>query len=153
MVTGLAIAAGLALGVLVGEGKARLPRALFYASAFAYLTTSIVDFWEHFRLEKLLTGKYLSATAVPVGETVNHTLTAAVLIYIFIAARPLPAVLELRDWLVVAAPTVFLALGWRDEIVYHRRRATHREDIMHTIAHLAAGAMLATFYLLRFAFV
>jgi hypothetical protein len=48
-------------------------------------------------------------------------------------------------------PLAFLVLGWRDEIVYHRLRTAHREDIMHTTAHLAAGLMLASLYAMRFA--
>ena len=63
-------------------------------------------------------------------------------------SRPLPSVLEPRDWFVLASPLVFLALGWRDEFVYHRRRSVHREDLMHTVAHLAAGAMLSAWAVL-----
>jgi len=60
-------------------------------------------------------------------------------------ARPLPPSLKMRDYLVLASPALFLVLGWRDELVYHRRRCVHREDIMHTVSHLAAGVMMCSF--------
>ena len=106
---------------------------------------SLLDFWEHFRLEKAATGRWWSMTVLPLGETLNHSATGLVIISIFVLARPLPAALAPRDWLVVCAPAIFLALGWRDEVVYHRRRCAHREDIMHTVAHLAAGVMMCTY--------
>jgi hypothetical protein len=84
------------------------------------------------------------------GGTANHLATISVLIATLLLARPLPRErLAPRDWFVLFAPGLFLALGWRDELVYHRRRAVHREDMMHTVAHLAAGAMLAGFYATR----
>jgi hypothetical protein len=58
--------------------------------------------------------------------------------------------LRARDWFTISAPGIFLALGWRDELKFHRRRSAHREDLMHTVAHLAAGVMLASLYLWRF---
>jgi hypothetical protein len=142
----LAVAAGLAAGALSSAAPAlRLLRAIFFGSAFGYLGVSLLDFWEHFRLEKVATGRLLAATVIPVGETINHALTTAVIVLLFALARPLPPSLALRDWFTLAAPALFLALGWRDEIVYHRRRAVHREDMMHTVAHLAAGVMMCTF--------
>lgn len=39
---------------------------------------------------------------------------------------------------------VFLALGWCDEIVFHRRRTMHRENLIHTTQHLAEGIMWTT---------
>ena len=146
----LAIAAGVALGVLLDGPEPALVRASFFAAAFAYLGVSLFDFWEHFRLEKVATGRWWSATVVPIGETLNHTATGVVVIAFLVLARPLPPVLAPRDFICLSAPIVFLALGWRDELVYHRRRAVHREDIMHTVAHLAAGAMLCSFALMRF---
>ncbi len=124
-------------------------RAIFFAAAFAYLAVSSVDFWEHLRLEKVLTGRWLAFSAVPIAETVNHALTTSVLVLTFLLARPFPEVLAPRDWYVVAAPVLYLALGWVDELVYHRRRAVHREDLMHTVSHLAGGAMLTAFYAMR----
>jgi len=122
-----------------------LLRATFFFSAFSYLIISLIDFWEHFRLEKLATGRYLSMVAVPPGETFNHLLTSLVILGELVLARPLPPQLAPRDWFVVSAPLLFLLLGWRDELVYHRRRCAHREDIMHTTAHLAAGVMMCSF--------
>jgi hypothetical protein len=146
----LALAAGVALGVLGEESTTRrITRASFFASAFSYLTVSLYDFWEHFRLEKLATGRYLSWVVVPWGETLNHVATGVTIILFFVLARPLRDPLALRDYLALAAPLAFLALGWRDELVYHRRRSAHREDLMHTVAHLAAGVMLTTFVLYR----
>jgi len=84
-------------------------------------------------------------SVVPPGETLNHMGTGAVVILLFVLARPLPPSPAARDWLVVCAPALLLALGWRDELVYHRRRSAHREDMLHTVAHLASGVMICTF--------
>ena len=143
----LALVAGAALGALASTGSLpyRVLRAIFFASAFAYLVLSLLDFWEHFRLERAATGRWWSMAVVPVGESLNHAATGAVILALFVLARPLGPVLAPRDWLVLVAPALFLALGWRDEIVYHRRRCAHREDIMHTVSHLAAGVMMCTY--------
>jgi hypothetical protein len=128
----------------------RAAQAVFIGAGMGYLTTSLVDFWEHFRLEKEETGRYWSFQVVPPGETLNHLSTISILLGLFALARPLPRQrLEPRDWFVLLGPSLFLSLGWRDELVYHRRRAAHREDMMHTIAHLAVGVMLTGFYLTR----
>ena len=141
-----ALVAGGAVGAL-GDGAPpyRLLRAIFFASAFAYLVLSLLDFWEHFRLERAAGGRWWSMRVLPVGETLNHTATGAVVIALFVLARPLPAALAPRDWFVLASPALFLLLGWRDEVLYHRRRCAHREDIMHTVAHLAAGVMMCSY--------
>jgi hypothetical protein len=110
---------------------------------------SYVDFREHFHLEKALTGRYFAARAVPLGETVNHAGSGLVLIALLVLARPLAPALNARDVLVLALPVLFLVLGLRDEFVFHRRRALHREDIMHTTAHLAGGALIASYLALR----
>ena len=143
----VALAAGGAGGAALSVGPApyRLLRAIFFASAFAYLVLSLLDFWEHFRLERAATGRWWSMTVLPPGETLNHTATGAVIVAMFVLARPLPALPAPRDWFVLTAPALFLALGWRDEVLYHRRRCAHREDIMHTVAHLAAGVMMCTY--------
>ena len=142
---------GLALGAATGAGlPERLVRATFFASALGYLSVSVVDFAEHFRLEKEATGSWFSFVAIPVGESLNHAATTIVLVLLLALARPLrPPPLPVRDWLVLAAPLAFFALGWRDELVYHRRRAAHREDIMHTVAHLAGGVMIASLLAMR----
>jgi hypothetical protein len=144
-----AIAAGVALALVATRGPALLvaARALFFASAFAYLTVSIVDFSEHGRLERALGGQFFSTRAIPLGETINHVLTAISLAIFLALLRPTPLEPTARDWIAAGALVAFWALGWRDELVYHRRRAAHREDIMHTVAHLAAGVMLASFVL------
>jgi hypothetical protein len=143
----VALVAGAALGALgsTGPGPYRVLRAIFFSSAFAYAVLSSLDFWEHFRLERAATGRWWSMRVLPPGETINHAATGAVIIALFVLARPLGPTLAPRDWFVLVAPALFLALGWRDEIVYHRRRCAHREDIMHTTAHLAAGVMMCTY--------
>ena len=143
----VAVVAGAAGGAALSVGAApyRLLRAIFFASAFAYLVLSLLDFWEHFRLERAATGRWWSMTVLSPGETLNHTATGAVIVALFVLARPLPPVAAARDWFVVASPAIFLLLGWRDEVVYHRRRCAHREDIMHTVAHLAAGVMMCSY--------
>jgi hypothetical protein len=146
-----AVLVSIALGVTLGLQDAarpagqRLARAVFLGGGLAYLAVSIVDFWEHYRLEKVVSGRYFGWTAVPLGESLNHAATTIVLVSMLVLGRPLRLPLEPRDWWVLMAPAVFLLLGWRDELVFHRRRAQHREDIMHTLAHLAAAVMLAGF--------
>lgn len=146
-----AVAGGALLGISTAQhGQAeQLLNAVFFASAFGYVVISMIDFREHFRLEKEATGRWLAFSAVPLGETLNHAATTIVVVAILLFARPLPAELEPRDIFVLIAPALFLALGWRDEVLYHRVRGAHREDIMHTTAHLAAGIMLTSFYALR----
>jgi hypothetical protein len=141
----------VALGLAVGEPVPlqRAARALFFGSAFAYLTTATVDFWEHLRLEKEATGRFLAWQAVPLGESLNHAGTTVILVAMLLLVRRPPPVLEARDWLCLAAPALFLALGWWDEVVYHRRRCEHREDLMHTVSHLAGGVMVTALYMMR----
>ena len=155
---GALIAAAVAAGPIVGARSRRAPRplrvvrAIFWSSALGYLVTSLVDFAEHFRLEKAATGRYLASAVVPVGETLNHAATIATVLSSLALARPVARRrLRARDAWLLAAPGVFLALGWRDEFVYHRKRSTHREDMMHTIPHLAAGIMWTTLYAMRLA--
>ena len=139
-----AILAGLLAGYTSGTSLGeRIARAVFHAAAFAYVVTSIADMLEHHRLERLATGKWWAMTVVPIGESLNHLATLGTLVAFLTLARPPPDPLEVRDYFVLAAPAIFLALGWRDEVVYHRRRSTHREDMLHTVSHLAAGVMLA----------
>jgi len=143
----IAIAAGATMGATRSAGPPAYHalRAIFFGSAFAYLVLSLLDFWEHFRLERAAGGQWWSMRVLPVGETLNHFATGAVIVGMFVLARPLPSTLAPRDWLVVSSPAIFLALGWRDELVYHRRRCAHREDIMHTVAHLSAGVMMCSY--------
>jgi prepilin signal peptidase PulO-like enzyme (type II secretory pathway) len=153
---GALIGAAVAAGPVVGAASRRAPaplrvvRATFWSAALGYLVTSLVDFAEHFRLEKAATGHYLRAAVVPRGETLNHAATIATVVSSLALARPIRRRrLGARDVWLLAAPAAFLALGWRDEFVYHRRRSTHREDMMHTIPHLAAGVMWTALYAMR----
>ena len=151
-VIGAATVGGVVLGALSRRRKPRghrIARSVFFGSAFGYLTTSLLDFWEHQRMEKAVTGHYGRWTVVPPGETANHLLQIANVATMLGWAQPRRRPRRLRDLWTLVAPGVFLALGWRDEAVYHRRRATHREDIMHTTAHLASGVMLAALYTMR----
>ena len=84
-----------------GAPAYRLLRAIFFASAFGYLVLSLLDFWEHFPLERAATGRWWSMTVLPLGETLNHTATAAVIVALFALARPLPSPLAPRDWVVL----------------------------------------------------
>lgn len=150
----LTVAISLIGGAVLGLSETgplpkQVVRAIFFASAFGYLTVSLLDFYEHFRLEKEATGRWLACAAIPIGETINHALTGATIAGAIILVRPLGEVMEPRDWFTIFAPLIFLGLGWRDELVYHRRRSQHREDIMHTVAHLAAGVMLGSLYVMR----
>ncbi len=150
----LAPAAGVAEGLTASAHAPaeRFLRCVYPACAFLYLALSAVDFAEHFRLEKETTGRFTSMTAIPLGESLNHVGTLATIIAAIVLVRPLPptsSALEARDLVVLGAPLAFLALGLRDEVVYHRKRAKHREDIMHTTAHLAAAVMWTTLYALR----
>jgi hypothetical protein len=135
---------GASVGWFIGEGAlfVRGVRAVFFLAAFDYLVVSLYDFYEHARLEKEVTGKWVAWVAVPWVETINHTLTSITVISMLLYVGSV-------EWITVFGPVVFLALGWRDELVYHRRRCAHREDIMHTTAHLAAGVMLAALYAMR----
>jgi len=120
-------------------------RSIFFAAAFVYALMSSVDFYEHFRMEKLLTGRWFGTQFVPIGETINHGITFMLIVSIFVLARPLKPPLETRDLVLLILPGLFLFFGIRDELVYHRRRSYHREDILHTVSHLSAGIMLTAY--------
>lgn len=127
-------------------------RGTFLASAMGYLSVSLLDFALHFRMERERTGHAIGWKVIPLGESVNHVLTVGTLASLLALARkPRLARYALRDRWTLAAPALFLALGWRDELVYHRRRTDHREDMLHTVSHLAAGVMLTSFMRLRMA--
>jgi hypothetical protein len=143
VVGGPLVAVATSRGATVG---ARVTRALLLGGGAAYLTTSLVDFAEHFRLERAATGAWLRSTVVPPGETINHAATIAVIAGALALARPIPRRPAPRDLFVLAAPALFLALGWRDELRFHRRRAVHREDLLHTVSHLAAATMWTGLY-------
>jgi hypothetical protein len=151
----IGVAATVAIGIAVAfasvDGPKRIAAASFFAALYSYIFLSLADFAEHYRLERIATGSFFTFRVVPPGESLNHTATVATILVFLLGARPLPAALEPRDWAVLAAPAIFLVLGWRDEAVYHRRRSVHREDMLHTVSHLAAGVMMVSFALYRLA--
>lgn len=142
------IAAGVVMAFTMPAASlpARAAAATFYSSAYVYFFCALLDGAEHFRLEKHVTGRYLSWTVVPFDESVVHVAILGTLLAVLMLARPVASGVELRDWFVLGAPVLFLVLSWTDELVYHRRRALHREDILHTISHLAAGTMLVALF-------
>jgi hypothetical protein len=143
---------GIVLGALTHRKRSRghrIARTVFFGSAFGYLTTALLDFWEHQRMEKAVTGHYGRWVVVPPGETANHLLQIANVVGMLAWAQPRRRPRRWSDVWQLVAPGLFLALGWRDEMVYHRRRATRREDIMHTTSHLASGVMLTALYTMR----
>src|SRR4051812_32901804 len=66
----------------------RAAQGVFFGAGMGYLTTSLLDFWEHFRLEREATGRYWGFSAVPPGETLNHLATISTLLGLFGLARP-----------------------------------------------------------------
>ncbi len=144
------LAAGVAAALFPSEafGQQAL-RSASAASGALYAVISYIDFREHFHMEKALTGRYLAWRVVPPGETLNHMGSGLTLIALLLLARPIGAAADARDVVVLMLPVVFLLLGLRDEFVFHRRRAHHREDMMHTTAHLAGGALIASYLALR----
>lgn len=128
------------------EPLARFARGGLFASMTAYMGVSLLDLYEHFRIEKLATGRFLSWRVVPVGETIVHLGVLASINLMFLLARPLPASLEARDWIFLVSPISFLAFGWSDEISFHRRRSVHREDVLHAVSHIAAATMVAMMF-------
>lgn len=127
----------------------RLARAAAAGSGAAYAIISYIDFREHFLLEKALTGKWWSTRALPLGETLNHAGSGLTLLLLLLLARPVVDAPTARDVVVFLLAPAFLLLGLRDEFVFHRRRSSHREDLMHTTAHLAGGALIASWLVLR----
>src|SRR5260370_31062422 len=134
-----AMAAGVALGVFATAGAAalKLIRAISFAGAFAYLTISIVDFWEHWRLERAVGGGLFTWRAMRFGETVNPALPTVAVVGFLVLARPPPPALEWRGWVALSLPGAFLFLGWRAELLYHPPRCAPRSDIIPTHAHPA----------------
>ncbi len=121
-------------------GLQRLAEAGLGFSALVYAGAVLADLAEHFRLERRTSGRWFGWRAVTPGETAVHLAIGSLLFGLFWLARPLPAAPVLRDVFVVAAPLGILALGWLDELGFHRRRVEHREHLMHTTSHLALGS-------------
>lgn len=142
---------GAGLGVVRASGPPleRMAEAIFQGSLTVYVGIAAFDVWEHLRLEKHVTGSYLSSTVVPWPETAIHGAIGATLAGFIQLARPIERKLERRDAFVLLTPHIFLALGWLDELAFHRRRALHREDILHTVSHLSAAALMASLFAAR----
>lgn len=141
-----------ALGAFVApqEGLAgRLANGVLYAAVTVYGAIALLDGIEHFRLEKHVTGRYFSWVVIPFSESIVHVVVIATLIGFLLLARPIGAGIDVRDAIVLGAPLLFTAFGWCDELVFHRRRALHREDILHTLSHLTAGVLLASVFAAR----
>jgi hypothetical protein len=151
----VAIGVALATGPLAGIASRRLSlprrilRTLLVGSGLAYAVEVALDSAEHFRLERAVTGHWLRWQAVPLTESAIHTAILATNVSVLLLARPPRHPLGVRDLWVLVAPAVFLGLGWADELRYHRRRATHRENVIHTTEHLAEGVMWAALYASR----
>jgi hypothetical protein len=147
---GAIVVAGLLIGLAPpGPPFARIANAIFSAALYMYIAVSLLDAAEHFRLERHVTGRYLAWAVVPPGESLVHVAIMATLVAAVSLARPIQAPLALRDLLVLGTPVLFLILGWSDELIYHRRRALHREDILHTLSHLAAGLMIVALFVAK----
>jgi hypothetical protein len=126
----------------------RLLRATFFGSTVGYGIVALLDLAEHLRLEKETTGHYLRWVAIPPLESALHGALVATNISALALARPRLHPSRARGLWLALAPGALLALGWADELAFHRRRTGHREDIMHTTQHLAEGVMLASHYAL-----
>lgn len=118
-------------------------------SAVVYALAVLTDLAEHFRLERRASGRWFGWRAVSPGETAVHVAIGAVLAALFVLARPVPAEPSARDAFVLGAPLGVLALGWLDELGFHRRRVEHREHLMHTTSHLALGSLVVFFLWVR----
>lgn len=151
----LAIGGALALGpVLAGArrgepGRVRALRAILISSAAAYAVNFVLDSAEHFRLEKAATGHYLRWIAVPLGESALHLAVLVDLLTAMATARRPRRRMRGREVGMLLAPALFLAVGWLDELAYHRRRVPLREELIHATEHIAEGTMWTTLYALR----
>lgn len=141
--------AGLGFARTSGPVLGRVAEAIFQGSLTVYAGIAAFDVLEHLRLEKHVTGGYLSSTVIPWPETAIHVAIGATLAGFIQLARPIDRKLERRDAFVLLTPHLFLALGWLDELAFHRRRALHREDILHTVSHLSAAALMAALFAAR----
>lgn len=152
----LALGGAFAIGPIVAvahrreKPAVRALRAILASSASAYAIAAALDAAEHFRLEKALTGHYLRWRAVPLGESLLHVGIFADLFSAVAATRRPGRAMRHRDRVAVLAPAAFLAIGWLDELVYHRRRVPLREEIIHATEHIAEGMMWTALYALRF---
>ncbi|MDE0887389.1 MAG: hypothetical protein OSB70_17845 [Myxococcota bacterium] len=141
--------AGFAFGHLYAESfnRSSWPFACFCASTAAYIFVVALDFNEHVRLEKFVTGRWLGWKVVPLGESALHFGIVGCLVVALSMSFHFTALDRIG---VLIATIGFFGLGWCDELIYHRRRALHREDILHTVSHLTGGAVFATLFLSEF---
>ena len=142
-------ATGFVIGALYASSLNRSTWAFacFCASIASYIFVVALDLKEHLRLEKFVTGRFMAWTVIPLGESALHVgIVGCLLVALFIAlGQPGPSSVPL-----LIATIGFFGLGWLDELLYHRRRALHREDILHTVSHLTGGAVFATLFLSNF---
>lgn len=127
----------------------RALRATLWTSGLAYAAAATLDLAEHFRLEKEVTGRYLTWKAIPPSEAMVHAGIIGTNLGALLLARPVKRPYGPVDLFNMAAPALFLAFGWVDELGYHRRRTQHREDLIHTTQHLAEGVMWTALYATR----
>ncbi|MCH2174052.1 hypothetical protein MK489_24995 [Myxococcota bacterium] len=146
----LALASIAAMGFVVGGlsashlGRSTWAFACFCASIASYGFVATLDLKEHLRLEKFVTGRFVAWTVIPLGESALHVGIVGCLLLAVSITLSQPA---LGSSPLLLATLGFFGLGWLDELLYHRRRALHREDILHTVSHLTGGAVFATLYL------
>jgi hypothetical protein len=141
--------AGFFFGLLYAESfnRSTWPFACFCASIAAYIFVVALDMNEHIRLEKIVTGRWLGWKVVPLGESALHFgIVGCLVTALSISFYPT----GLDSAAVLIATIGFFGFGWCDELLYHRRRALHREDILHTVSHLTGGAVFATLFLSKF---
>jgi hypothetical protein len=152
LATGAALSVGpiLAVSSRGASPRVRLLRGVLGSSAAAYVLTVVLDAAEHLRLEKAVTGHYLRWQAVPLGESLLHTGILADVALAAASVRHPRRLLRPRDRAMLLAPAAFLAVGWLDEIVYHRRRVGLREEVIHALEHISEGMMWTALYALRF---
>jgi len=138
--------AGFGVGFSLAGGLDRSPWAFgsFCAAATSYTLVVALDLNEHFRLERFVTGRYMSWQVIPLWESALHIgIVGSLGIAVVVAFQgPLWG-----NGLLLLSTLAFFGLGWVDELLYHRRRALHREDILHTVSHLTGGAVFATLFL------
>jgi hypothetical protein len=90
-----ALAGAVLTGVLMsrrgrtGRRESRVVRGLLGASTAAYFVAATLDLAEHLRLEKRVTSHYLRWVAVPLSESVVHTMLLATNLSVLLLARPI----------------------------------------------------------------
>jgi len=123
---GGALSAGLPVALAPSTPRrTRAVRGLLWSTALSWALLTALDAAEHFRLEKAVTGRWLRFVAVPPSESLLHAAILATNLSALALARPPRSRRggRARRTFRAIGPAVFLALGWLDELVYHRRRA------------------------------